>query len=81
MTIPKVNSQENDSIAKKIIELVKQRENVRQDKDWQKSDQLREQIKKQGYSIDDTSTGPLVQKSLAHSTTLRTAAFGLDKKH
>jgi len=49
-------------IPKKIIELVKQREMARQNKDWQKSDQLREQIKKQNYLIDDTPTGPLVKK-------------------
>lgn len=54
--------QEAKKIPKKITELVEQREIVRQNKDWQKSDQLREQIKKQGYLIDDAATGPLIKK-------------------
>ena len=39
----------------KIKELIKQREEARKNKDWQKADELREEIKKEGYAIQDMS--------------------------
>jgi cysteinyl-tRNA synthetase len=45
-----------------IKKLVNQREKVRQEKNWQESDRLREEIKKLGYSVEDTSTGPVIKK-------------------
>ncbi len=45
-------------IPEKVLELVQQREMVRKEKDWQKSDELREEIKKLGYRVEDTLQGP-----------------------
>ena len=38
----------------KIKDLIKQREEARKNKDWQKADELREEIKKEGYAVKDT---------------------------
>jgi cysteinyl-tRNA synthetase len=43
-----------------IKKLVQAREEARQKKDWQKADELREEIKKKGYRIQDTPKGPRV---------------------
>ena len=53
---------EEEKIPKTILELVKKREKARKDKDWKLADKLREQIKKKGYSIDDTGKGSVVKK-------------------
>ena len=53
---------EEEKISKTILELVKKREKARKDKDWKLADKLREQIKKKGYSIDDTGKGSVVKK-------------------
>jgi cysteinyl-tRNA synthetase len=37
--------------------LIKERELARSDEDWQKSDELRDQIQEQGYLIKDTQDG------------------------
>jgi cysteinyl-tRNA synthetase len=41
--------------------LVKEREKARKNQDWQKSDTLRNEIEKHGYSVEDTKTGPIVK--------------------
>ncbi len=45
-----------------IQQLVGQREQARNDKDFQKSDELRDRIKQLGYDIEDTSEGPRIKK-------------------
>jgi len=49
-------------IPQKIKKLVEQREKYRQQKNWQKSDELRQKIKKLGFWVEDTSKGPKVKK-------------------
>jgi cysteinyl-tRNA synthetase len=49
-------------LSKKIEELVKEREDARKNKDWQKSDDLREKIKKLGFWIEDTGKGSKIKK-------------------
>ena len=49
-------------IPKKIQKLVKERERFRKQKNWNKADELREKIKKQGYYINDTEEGPIIKK-------------------
>jgi len=49
-------------IPQKIKKLVEQREKYRQQKKWQKSDELRQKIKKLGFWVEDTSKGPKVKK-------------------
>jgi cysteinyl-tRNA synthetase len=45
-----------------IEEMVSQREEAREQKDFKKADELREQIKNLGYEVEDTVYGPLVKK-------------------
>ena len=51
----------NVEIPKEILELVKQREIARQNKDWQKSDELRDKINEKGYNIKDTKNGTEIE--------------------
>lgn len=46
-------------ISDHIKELIKQREQVRQNQDWAKSDELRKQLEGQGIGINDTPIGPV----------------------
>ena len=46
---------EKTEMPEKIKELIKQREEARKNKDWQKADELREEIKKEGYAVQDIS--------------------------
>ncbi|MFH1209858.1 MAG: cysteine--tRNA ligase [archaeon] len=48
---------EEIKIPKEIQELVNERELSRKNKDWKKSDELREIIRKKGYILDDTKEG------------------------
>ncbi len=44
-------------LPKNIQDLVAQREQARNNKDWKKSDKLRDEIQKQGYKVVDTEDG------------------------
>ena len=44
-----------------VIKLAKEREKARREKDWKKADELREEIKKHGYTIEDTKKGFVVR--------------------
>lgn len=46
-----------------ILELAKQREKYRQEKDWQKADRTRREIEKLGWVIEDTASGAKLKKS------------------
>ena len=50
-----------ERIPKEIQELAKEREKYREQKDWQKADQIRKQIEKMGYQIEDTKQGPKIR--------------------
>lgn len=45
-----------------ILHLVKERESARQKKNWEKADNLRQQIAALGYSIEDAKSGPQLKK-------------------
>ncbi|MFA5051666.1 MAG: cysteine--tRNA ligase [Patescibacteria group bacterium] len=49
-------------IPEEIKALVTEREQARKEKNWAKSDELREQISKTGFKVDDTPAGPVVKK-------------------
>ncbi len=49
-------------IPKEILELLKQREKCRKAKEWQKADEIRKQIERQGYEIEDTAKGAKIIK-------------------
>lgn len=49
------NEQQNDD--SEIVELVKQRDEARKNKDWAKSDELRDRLKAMGITVEDTPQG------------------------
>jgi len=55
-------TKERISIPKEIKNLIQKREIYRKQKDWKKSDELRDKIKKFGYLIEDTSHGSKIKK-------------------
>ena len=54
--------EEKVEIPAEVISLVEQRAAARKSKDWQKSDQLRDQIAALGYVVKDTPQGPQITK-------------------
>lgn len=52
-----------EEIPQEIVSLAKEREIVRQEKNWQKADELRQKIEQAGWLVEDTSTGPKLKKA------------------
>ena len=46
-----------------INDMLKERETARKEKDFEKADKLRDEIKEKGYKIIDTSEGPKLRKT------------------
>lgn len=57
-----LNIVKKDSIPQEILDLASQREEARTQKNWTRSDELREEIAAKGYLVKDTETGPAVEK-------------------
>lgn len=55
---------ESFKITKEIIKLAEERERYRKEKNFKKSDEIRNQIRKKGYNIEDTDEGYRIKKSL-----------------
>lgn len=53
---------QKEEIPKEILELVEQRKQARKNKDWAKSDELRDLIQDKGYEIKDTKEGIEIKK-------------------
>lgn len=53
---------EKNKIPEKITELVQEREIARKNKNFEKSDELRDEIEKFGYSVEDTANGQVIRK-------------------
>ncbi len=53
---------EEEKTPEMIQKLVQERETARQQKNWELADRLREQIKQQGFAVEDTPAGPVVKK-------------------
>jgi cysteinyl-tRNA synthetase len=51
----------NRTIPAEIKKLVKEREMARENQEWQKSDEIRAQIEKKGFAIDDTKSGTTIK--------------------
>ena len=51
-------------IPEAIKKLATAREDARKVKDFKKSDELRDQIQKEGYEVMDTDFGPIIRKKL-----------------
>jgi cysteinyl-tRNA synthetase len=54
--------EEKVKVPKDILKLVKERETARANKDWAKSDLLRDEIGKKGFVVDDTGEGSKVRE-------------------
>lgn len=52
----------DEQVPKEVLDLVKQRDDARVQKDWELSDSLRDKIKELGYAVDDTGKGSVVKK-------------------
>ena len=53
----KLLEKEKIKIPKEIQKIIEEREKARKNKDWKKADELREDLKNEGYLIDDTESG------------------------
>jgi cysteinyl-tRNA synthetase len=49
--------EENKEIPEEILEIQKQRDEARKNKDWKKSDELRDLLKEKGYKVLDSKEG------------------------
>lgn len=54
--------EEQEEIPQEILDLVEQRRQARQNKDWAKSDELRDLIQSKGYEIKDSKEGTEVKR-------------------
>ncbi len=57
-------SKDVTEVPEAIQKLLEDRENFRQSSDFKKADEIRAEIEKQGFTVDDTSTGSLVYRQL-----------------
>jgi len=51
-----------EKVPKNIIDLTELREKYRREKNWPKSDEIRKEIQKLGYSVEDTEKGQKIKK-------------------
>jgi cysteinyl-tRNA synthetase len=54
--------EKKEEIPSGIKELVKERELARKNKEWEKSDQIREELKTKGFSVDDVKGKTIIKK-------------------
>ncbi len=52
-----------DDVPEEIVKIAQERERARKKGDFSKSDNLRQKIKEEGYSVEDTEKGPRIYKS------------------
>ena len=62
LKIDKEPEQEEVEIPKEILDLMEQRKQARQEKNWAESDRLRDLIKEKGYEVKDTKDGMNIGK-------------------
>ena len=62
LKIDEKNQEKNLEIPQEIQELLEQRNLARENKDWAKSDELRDLIAQKGYIVKDTKQGQTVEK-------------------
>lgn len=53
---------EKQELPKEIMDILEQRKKARENKDWSKSDELRDLIKQKGYTVKDTKEGQIIDK-------------------
>lgn len=57
-----VLSREKNDIPDDVRALVAEREQVRKDRNFKRSDEIREELKAQGFEVEDTPDGPMVKR-------------------
>jgi cysteinyl-tRNA synthetase len=57
-------SEQMHTIPDDILELKKERDSARDSKNWQKSDELRKEIEREGYVIEDKNNDSVIRKNL-----------------
>ena len=57
-------AKENESFPEEIENMIIEREQARKNKDWKKSDELRDALKEAGYIVEDTKQGQKVRKNV-----------------
>lgn len=53
---------QQEKISQEILDLIEQRKQARKNKDWAKSDEIRDLIQSKGYEIKDTKNGTEIKK-------------------
>ena len=51
-----------ENIPGEILQLVEERENARKNREWEKADKARKEIKEKGFIVEDTKEGPRIRK-------------------
>ena len=51
-----------EELPQEILEIVRQRDEARQNKNWAESDRIRDVLMEKGYTVKDTKEGTVVQK-------------------
>jgi cysteinyl-tRNA synthetase len=62
-TVLDLESETDVSVPHEVAQLVEQRENARREKNWKRSDELRERISALGWEVRDTKDGPKITRS------------------
>jgi len=57
-----LGKEEKIKIPENVMNIIDEREEARKNKEWKKSDELRDKIKKLGFAIDDTKEGYKIRK-------------------
>ncbi len=65
LNIAKLSIEIKENIPEEILEIKKERDLARQEKNWQKSDELRTEIEKEGYVLEDKNNGGIIRKNLS----------------
>jgi cysteinyl-tRNA synthetase len=60
----KIEKSAQTEISHEVLEIVNDREQARKNKNYKKSDELRDKIKNLGYEIKDTDEGPHACKKI-----------------
>lgn len=65
LNIASLSQKTKEKIGGEILKLKEERDAARAQKNWQKSDELREQIEKEGYVVEDRANESLIRRNLS----------------
>ena len=57
-------TKENDEFPDEVRDMIREREEARRNKDWKKSDELRDALRDAGYIVEDTKQGQKVRRNV-----------------